>query len=65
MPFQGTFSEFLNAGLAVAWTEIRTQEGIELLIGDVNRNGGACDCCLQFGARDRAWIVGYRVWFQS
>ena len=55
----GSYAALSDAGLAVPGVMIKTGEGKELLIGNVNDQGGFCDCC----NLDYVPIVAYRrVW---
>lgn len=46
-------------GLCTAGTLVKLDTGEEFLIGDVNRNGGGCDCCPTVGYRDT--VAYYKI----
>lgn len=50
---------FTSRGLAKPGVQIRTADGNEYLIGDINTQGGVCDCCTE--VKSYTVVVAYRV----
>lgn len=50
---------FMRRGLARAGVMLRTAEGTEYLIGDVNDEGGGCGCCGY--VRPSTMVVSYAL----
>lgn len=52
------FEDAEEPGL-VAGVLLRFDDGTEALVGHMNQNGGACDCCRYPGDNDK--IAAYRI----
>lgn len=46
--YKRSFKRFMGDGLNLPGTRIITEDGKMYIIGNINTNGGVCDCCIEF-----------------
>jgi hypothetical protein len=58
-----SWKDFQDEGLNQPGAVIELEDGTVYLIGDINMNGGLCDCCR--GIKHNHLVVRYRATYES